>query len=240
MLVYAVTPEIEAMTRRNVETLLANTTGEFELRVLFNGGPPMALEYDERLTCIYQSERSSIAHAYNLAFSCATGDYFAGVHNDVSLPEAWNEPLVEAAQTGVAFPGVLEDARECAQRGVGTTQPTFPPGCCFVMRKALYEALGGFDERYEDCHFEDTDLWMRVLAKGEPLTRAAVTVWHGRARTRTSLPDGGNTSFRRNKQIYIDRHARPDGSVPLPTLQEHAWQSPSKAESDSITAATAA
>lgn len=219
MLVYAITPELAAMTQRNVQTLLDNTTGEFEVRLLVNGGPPIALNPDPRLVTIYHAERSSIAHAYNLAFSCAHGDTYACVHNDVEVPYGWNERLAGMGEC-MAFPTPVEDAEECAQRGVGLTQPMFPTGCCFMFPKALYEALGGFCEDFEGCHFEDNDFWMRGMQAGYSLRRAPVSVVHGRGKTRTELPDAANGDFRRNKEIYIARHERPDGSVPLPLVQE--------------------
>jgi len=224
MLVYALTPEIAEMTRRNVDALLANTMGDFELRVLFNGGPPVALPADERLVPIYMAERSSIAKAYNLAFSEARGDVFACVHNDVAAPRGWDVVMRDAMVDGFAFPMVLEDARECAERGIGTTQAGFPPGCCFMFPRALYAALGGFDEAFEGCHFEDNDLWLRGMLAGYPMTRANVEVEHGRGKTRTSLPDLANPDFVRNKQVYINKHRQPDGSVPIPTLEERPWQ----------------
>lgn len=217
MLVYAINPEIEAMTRKNLARLLEHTTGEFEVRVLINGGPVISFPADERVVPIYIAEPASIAKAYNMAFSMARGDTFACVHNDVSVPEGWNERMASAVGTGFAFPMVLEDPVDCAERGIAPTQAGFPTGCCFMFARALYEAVGGFDEVFEGCHFEDTDLWMRAQ---RPLTRARVVVEHGRGKTRTELPDTGNTSFHRNKEIYIERHMRPDGSVPLPTLQE--------------------
>jgi len=218
MLVYAVTPEIAAMTQRNVATMLRNTAGPLDLRVFINGGPPVAFERDERLTVIYQADRSSIAHAYNLAFSHAEGNVYACVHNDVEVPPGWDS-LLNDGGPGIAFPEVIEDAQDCAERGIGLTKPYFPPGSCFALPRALYEELGGFDEMYEDCHFEDTDLWQRALDAGYPLRRVALRVVHGRGKTRTELPDRGNGAFARNRGVYIGKFRRSDGSVPLPTLQ---------------------
>jgi GT2 family glycosyltransferase len=89
-----------------------------------------------------------------------------------------------------------------------------------MLRRALFERLGGFDEAFEDCHFEDTDLWMRAVDAGERLGRAPVAVAHGRGKTRTLLSDGANTAFRRNRLIYAEKHRREDGNVPIPTLEE--------------------
>ena len=218
MLVYAITPEIEAMTKRNVRTLLANTTGDFELRVLINGGPTVAFPPDDRLVPIYLEHGRSIAQAYNLAFSCARGDVLACVHNDVVLPWGWNEPMAEVMGDGFAFPRAYEDAEECATRGIKPLPEDFPTGCCFMFPRSLFDRLGGFDEQYEGCHFEDTDLWMRSLMVGRKLSRADVVVLHGRGKTRTAIPDVANASFRRNKDLYIGKFTQQDGSVPLPTL----------------------
>ena len=220
MLVYVVSPEIDAMTRRNVQAVLDNTTGEFELRVFYNGGKPLALPNDPRIVGIYYSTPMSIAAAYNRAFSCARGDTFACVHNDVEVPYGWNEALSAEleAGAGIAFPRPVEDAQECAARGIGTTQRGFPTGCCFMLSKALYERLGGFDEAFEECHFEDTDLWMRAVDAGERLGRADVSVQHGRGKTRTLIGDRCNGAFHRNRLVYADKHRREDGTVPIPTL----------------------
>jgi hypothetical protein len=220
MLVYAITREIEEMTLANVGALLRNTTGDFEVRLLINGGPVIALPQHPNLVPIYMAERSSIAQAYNLAFSGAVGDTLACVHNDVTVPPGWNEPMQAACRVGFAFPRVREDEQECLSRGVGTTQAGFPTGCCFMFPREVYDALMGFDEAFEGCHFEDTDLWMRGMDMGFRLARANVTVEHGRAKTRTVLPDAANAAFQRNRMIYADKHRRADGSVHIPTLQE--------------------
>lgn len=220
-LVYAITTDIVEMTRRNIDTLLENTTGDFEVRVLVNGGPVMAFRPHPNLVPIYHAERLSIAAAYNMAFSCAAGDTLACVHNDVRVPYAWNEGMGDyLTSESIVFPMVREDAQEAALRGVRPTQAFMPPGCCFMLSKGLYEALGRFDEAFAGCHFEDTDLWMKAVLAGKTLVRAPVTVEHGRGKTRTELPDTGNGSFRVNQQIYINRYRREDGNVPLPILPE--------------------
>jgi hypothetical protein len=232
MLVYAITPEIEAMTRRNIDYLLAKTVGEFELRVLVNGGPVVSFPHSDRLVPIYMAERSSIAKAYNLAFSGAKGDHFACVHNDVTVPRGWNAAMQAVCEDGIAFPAVEEDEQECRSRGIGTTQKGFPTGCCFLLARETFEALGGFDEVYEGCHFEDTDLWMRAVEAGRRLVRADVAVLHGRGKTRTALEDRANPDFHRNRLIYADKFRREDGSVPIPTLQETpTWPSTRTTES---------
>ena len=218
MLVYACTPDIVAMTERNVGTLLRNTTGEFELRVLFNGGPAVALPAHPALVPIYIGERQSIAKAYNLAFSCARGDVYACVHNDVSVPYGWNEYLRPGDD--FVFPMACENAADCADRGIDTLPPYSPPGCCFVFSKDTYMALGGFDEAFEGCHFEDTDLWMKALAAGKRLVRRDVMVEHGRGKTRTAIPGRANDSFRANAERYANRYRREDGSVPLPSISQ--------------------
>jgi GT2 family glycosyltransferase len=49
-------------------------------------------------------------------------------------------------------------------------------GACLMIRRELFEGLGGFDRRYEPAYFEDTDLCFRVREAGyrvyvQPLAR---------------------------------------------------------------------
>jgi GT2 family glycosyltransferase len=39
-------------------------------------------------------------------------------------------------------------------------------GACLLIRKALWDEIGGFDERYAPAYYEDTDLAMEVKKRG--------------------------------------------------------------------------
>jgi alkanesulfonate monooxygenase SsuD/methylene tetrahydromethanopterin reductase-like flavin-dependent oxidoreductase (luciferase family) len=116
MLVYAVTQEIVEMTERNLGALLRNTTGDFEVRLLINGGPVVSLPPHPNLVPIYMAERSSIAHAYNLAFSGSHGDTLACVHNDVEVPPArrWRRSYRRARASRSRRPSKTNRNASCA------------------------------------------------------------------------------------------------------------------------------
>jgi GT2 family glycosyltransferase len=58
------------------------------------------------------------------------------------------------------------------------SQPAFLSGCCWLMRREVYEVLGGFDERYF-LYFEDTDFSLRVKKAGFQLGFCpASQIWH--------------------------------------------------------------
>ncbi|WP_280454093.1 glycosyltransferase family 2 protein [Nocardia brasiliensis] len=66
-------------------------------------------------------------------------------------------------------------------------------GCCLIMRRSLWEEMGGFDTRYW-MYLEDADLCWRLRQRGYAtvLSGPAYVVHHG----------GASSSFRRNKSLW--------------------------------------
>ncbi|MBI3881251.1 MAG: glycosyltransferase [Verrucomicrobia bacterium] len=105
-----------------------------------------------------------LAHAAWLAFT-----------DDDCLPDAhWLDTYVRAVaanpQTRV-FDGFVYAERP--KRSLGETSPTKNAGgqlwaCNFAIQRALYERLGGFDERFPYAAMEDCDLALRLKQAGEP------------------------------------------------------------------------
>ena len=54
----------------------------------------------------------------------------------------------------------------------------FATGCCFLMRREIYETVGGFDDRYF-LYYEDADLSARVTKAGYQLGLCSQSqIWH--------------------------------------------------------------
>ncbi len=197
MLVYDIHPNIEPMTMKAVDLVRKNTVGPYELTVIFNG-PPLNGAYKD-LARILLPERVSVAKAYNEGFRCSRGDYLCCLHNDVFVPEHWNLLLQEEADKGdIAFSKVDEDE--------DPTPAWMPPGCCFVMKRETWERLGGYDERFEEFHCEDTDLFHRALKLGIKLIQCDVIVGHKRGATRFLFPDKGRVALIRNTKLLMLKH----------------------------------
>ncbi|MBN1889980.1 MAG: glycosyltransferase family 2 protein [Thermoflexales bacterium] len=128
----------------------------------------------------------------NLGARAAGGDYLAFLNPDTLVEPGWLEALVAALEAepraGLATPKILmlaDPARinTCGNemhltgltlcRGLGQARAAFErqeevpavSGAAFVIRRALFEALGGFDPDFF-MYMEDTDLSLRARLAG--------------------------------------------------------------------------
>ena len=131
--------------------------------------------------------------ACNLGASRAIGEYLIFLNNDTIVNDGWLDALSDTLdsdqQIGIAGSrllfgdGVLQEAggiiwRDGSAwnwgRGQDKSHPTYSfmrdadyvSGAALMIRRALFEELGGFDELYSPAYYEDTDLCFRVRAAG--------------------------------------------------------------------------
>lgn len=150
-----------------------------------------------RVTVIDSSARRGPGAARNAGVAAATGQVVAFCDADDVVADDWVAQVRAGAAQHAFFAGRFEEARLnpawlSLARGVGPEhglqRADGPPGLLFagagnlVLRRALFDAVGGFDPR---CPvLEDNDLCWRVqLATGEPLAWWPEAVVHVRLRS---------------------------------------------------------
>lgn len=214
------------MTCSAIETIKQNTIGEYELLVWVNGG--VQEKSNEELADRHEyvlgtEERVGLARAYNAAANYLKGDVICVLHNDCFVEAGWDAPLEEVALEGhVAFPVVKENPQIAAARGVPAVPEWMPPSCCFAISREKLEKLGGWDEQFEFCHFEDMDLFQRAKLAGMRLIQVPGTVFHLRGVTRADQADAANEAFKVNEKRYALKHGKREEnkiSYPLPVLE---------------------
>lgn len=189
---------IDRLTKRASDELAKHTSSQYELIVI-------------RHT---PKDGVSISAAYNKGFKMATGEVFCCLHNDVFVMPGWDIPLIEVARRGdVAFPMVNEPTA-CESRGVRRTAKWQTTGCCFMLSRALWESLGGYDEGFEGYHWEDVDLFMRAAKRGAALVRCNSTVTHHRGATRSLALDEEDFYFQKNFARYKEKWG-PEVVIPI-------------------------
>jgi GT2 family glycosyltransferase len=142
----------------------------------------------------------------NAGAAAARGDYLLFLNNDTQLTPGWLDALLacfaERPDCGIAgsrlvYPdGRLQEAgglvfADAACWNVGRFEPRDAPayrvrrradyvsGAALMIPRELFEAVGGFDERYAPGYYEDTDLGFAVRAAGrEVYYEPASTVIH--------------------------------------------------------------
>ncbi|SDX63495.1 glycosyltransferase [Marinobacter mobilis] len=129
----------------------------------------------------------------NHAVTYARGDYVVLLNNDTNVQKGWLTALLEVIQghtdVGMVGPkllfedGVLQEAGGIVwQDGSGWNygrgqSPELPEfnyvretdyisGACILFAKAVWDELGGFDERFCPAYYEDTDLAFLMRDRG--------------------------------------------------------------------------
>ena len=142
---------------------------------------------------IRNHENLGFAAACNRGAAEARGEFVVFLNNDTMPEPGWLEPLLHEVRnsedTGVVGAKLLYPDRRIQHAGVAFSVPNsvpynlfrgatedFGPGCqrreyravtgaCMLVRRSLFRALGGFDERYRNG-FEDVDLCLRAREQG--------------------------------------------------------------------------
>ena len=129
----------------------------------------------------------------NFAATAAAGEYLVLLNDDTEIRSGWLQALIETADTHptagavgsrVLFPdGSLQEAG-CIIWNDGSTMPigrNSPPestafkyrrrvdycsGCSLLIRRSVWDRLGGLDEGYFPAYYEDTDFSLAVRIEG--------------------------------------------------------------------------
>ncbi len=131
--------------------------------------------------------------SFNAGAAVARGRYLAFLNNDTQVTPGWLDSLVETFEehpeaglvgSKMLFPdGTLQEAGGIVWNDGGAShygrnddpekpeynyfRPTdYCSTSCAMVPRALFEALGGFDERYVPGYYEDTSLAFAVREKG--------------------------------------------------------------------------
>jgi GT2 family glycosyltransferase len=183
----------EPWLRRCVEALLASEKVAVGVVIVDNGCTNDDVEILEPLTgvsVVRPGENLGFAGGCNAGARVATGDYIALINSDAVVEPTTLARLVdEATRPGVGIAGgsvrLADDPRLINSAGnpvhvlgltwagrMGEPEVGGEPvdvavasGACQLMRRALWEDLGGFDVEYFAYH-EDTELSMRVWRRG--------------------------------------------------------------------------
>lgn len=131
--------------------------------------------------------------ANNIAVASTTASIVVFVNNDTLVQENWLRPLISllgssdrigAVGPRMLFPdGWLQEAGAYINENgvsmqVGTTEPYHPEeaetarpvdycsAACLVVRRTVFNAIGGFDPLFAPAYFEDADLCFRMTLLG--------------------------------------------------------------------------
>ena len=222
-----------------------------EVVILDNGSSDRTGELLDRLDgakVVRSPENLHFLRGVNRAAKAARGEALLLLNNDTwvepgSVEAAWarlrSEPDVGAVGGKIVLPnGTLQEAGSIVWRdgsclgygrGRNPDDPEFSfrrdvdycSGAFLMVRRGLFEALGGLDEAFAPAYYEETDLCMRLRASG------ARVVYEPQVRlTHFEFGSAGSEAAtalqERNRGLFVQRHAEalaashhPPGTRPI-------------------------
>jgi GT2 family glycosyltransferase len=236
-----------------LEALAALQAPDFELLIVDNASSdrvPRLLDRVEGATILRQAENLGFLRAVNLAAREARGDYLLLLNNDAVV---FDDTLVNAVERldadadvgAVGGPILLWDGRlqeagsiiwrdgSCLGYGRGESPDAGPyrylrdvdycSGAFLMVRRALFETLGGFDERFAPAYYEESDLCIRLWEAGHRV------VCDPRVRVRhfEFASDAGSGRAlmlqARNRERLVAKHAAFLAAQQLPGVERLLW-----------------
>ena len=181
-----------------------------------------------------QEENLHFLRGANIGARCARGQHVLFLNNDAMLKPgsltAASQLFDDEAEVGavggkiVLLDGTLQEAggivwRDGSCLGYGRGRDPADAACNFrrdvdycsgaflMVRRALFEQLGGFDPVFAPAYYEDTDLCMRLRAAGHRVVyepRVELTHFeYGSARS----AEAATKAMEANRKLFVQRHA---------------------------------
>jgi GT2 family glycosyltransferase len=165
-----------------------------EVIVADDGSTDLTTTLEKRMqgVKVVRGENAGFLRNCNRAAREARGDFVLLLNNDTAVTAGWLAPLLavfDDERVGAAGPmllfgdGKLQEAggilwRDASGwnfgRGDDPDKPAYGyrkdvdyvSGACLMLRRPLWDQLGGFDERFAPAYYEDADLCFAVRAAG--------------------------------------------------------------------------
>ncbi|MEQ7050306.1 glycosyltransferase [Paenibacillaceae sp. P-4] len=193
-------------------------------------------EYVENVTVVRDGENRGFLLNCNNAAEHANGKYIFFLNNDTNVQPEWLSSLVNLMENDntIGLSGsklVYPDGRQQEAGGIiwndasgwnyGRLDDPHKPdynyvkesdyisGAAIMIRKSLWDQLGGFDERYVPAYFEDTDLAFEVRRLGYRVVfQPSSVVVHFEGISHGTDTGSGIKSYQlKNKEKFLEKWA---------------------------------
>lgn len=226
------------LTRRCIELVLADLPAGCEVVVVDDASPagsePEGLAATVRVLRL--EENRGFAAACNLGAEAAKGEMLVFLNNDTEPQPGWLQALLDHAaghaEAEVVGARLLYPTGAVQHAGVAIGQDGYPhnlyagfpadhpavirsrrlqavTGACMLVRRAAFERVGGFDERFRNS-LEDVDLCLRIGASGGEVRYCPdAVITHLESATR-GRDEKFEASVARYRELWRERARRDD------------------------------
>jgi GT2 family glycosyltransferase len=137
-------------------------------------------------------------------------DYVCQMNSDAELVEDSISILIDVVEKFGVDVVMPEHYENCKHYGLGKSDELMGSdwrfGAFWIMPRAVWDGVGGFDEDFEMCYWEDTALWAKLQASGRKIAGWRGT-WVKHAGGASSHPDR-DFYFERNRRLFEDKWGR--------------------------------
>ncbi len=224
--------------RRTMQSLRETTQGPIEVIAVDNGSTDGSREWllEQRdITVLSMHTNLGAPTARNRGLAHVNGEYVLFCDNDVVFTPDWRNRLlrhmvawpdigiVAPMSDVVTGPQLVKDAPDFESVDLNAWADRFHAehdgkhsyslrlvSLCILVRRAVLEQIGGFDERFNPWGFEDDDLSLRTRIAGWALRIANDTfIQHLGSRTAKSASINYNALLLRNWERFKDKYGLP-------------------------------
>lgn len=234
-----------AFLRRTVDNLEDTLPGSSSVVVVDDGSTDGSADFlAERngRARLVRARNLGVARARNLGASRCRGDVVVFADAHIALQADWWRPLVEIVQQpgvgaaapaivnlgsaprigyGMQFKGPSLDVRWFHRKPKAPCAAPILPGCCFAMRREVFQAAGGWDEGQLQRGNVDTEGCVRLWLLGYELIVTPETVVGHLFRKRSPYPVGW-AEYLHNRMRLAWIHLNPERAGKVVAALRHS------------------
>ena len=223
-----------ALTKDCLSSIFANTGPGYGIIVVDNASAADTKNYLEATKSLSKAPFNIIRNEINLGFIKAVNQgiaaskarYVCLLNNDTIVTKGWLEAMIEVAESspeiGIVNPSSNNLGQKPAQgepielyaeklrnSTIKTAEIATAIGFCMLIKRAVIEKIGFFDEIYGMGNFEDTDFSRSAAKAGYRAVRAVRAYVYHRENSSFKRRKDYEISFNRNREIYESRWGKP-------------------------------
>jgi len=219
----------------------------------------------DAVNIIANTENTGFVIACNQGAELARGEYLVFLNNDTEPIEGWLESLIEVADGNprvgaVGAKLILPDGRLQEAGGIVFSdgngwnfgygddpakdiyniacEVDYCSGACLLVRKSLFDELGGLDKRYIPAYYEETDLCFGLRKMGYQVVYnpRAVVIHHESITAGRDTKSGFKKYIEINRRKFVDKwkeelirheaHPTQTGEQPVTASRTRLFQMP--------------
>ena len=163
-------------------------------------------KFGDRLKILTNSENLGFGPAHNQGTQVSDGNIVVEISNDMIFQGDYISPIEEAIKNDPnAFYGPQLVDFDTGWNTFDGETIIYLYGWCLFCTRQVWDDIGGFDERFVPCDYEDIDICMRAVENGHPLKQVKLPIIHMSGQSALNLEGGRGKYTVINQQRFKEK-----------------------------------